>query len=232
MRSDTARPTVWQWDNWQAGMAVVDFTNPAATEWYSSHLKRLMDMGIDSFKTDFGERIPFNPKRVKYHDGSDSVRMHNFYAYLYNKVVYETMSSHGKEACLFARSATVGSQQFPVHWGGDCESTFEAMAETLRGGLSLGLSGFAFWAHDIGGFEGLPDPALYKRWVQFGLLGSHSRLHGSSSYRVPWVYDEENFPARTKPAVKFYEKAWRGSLHCCLIYCAWLWKVISLARQS
>lgn len=202
MRSDTARPTLWQWDNWQAGMAVVDFTNPAATEWYSSHLKRLMDMGIDSFKTDFGERIPFNPKRVKYHDGSDSVRMHNFYAYLYNKVVYETMSSHGKDPCLFARSATVGSQQFPVHWGGDCESTFEAMAETLRGGLSLGLSGFAFWAHDIGGFEGLPDPALYKRWVQFGLLGSHSRLHGSSSYRVPWVYDEEHFPGEDQACSK------------------------------
>lgn len=194
MRADTPRPTVWQWNMWQAGMAVVDFTNLAAVEWYSSHLRRLMDMGIDSFKTDFGERIPFNPEKVKYHDGSDSVRMHNFYAYLYNKTVYEAMSSHGKDPCLFARSATAGSQQFPVHWGGDCESTFEAMAETLRGGLSLGLSGFAFWAHDIGGFEGLPDPALYKRWVQFGLLGSHSRLHGSSSYRVPWIYDEEHFP--------------------------------------
>ena len=85
MRADTPRATVWQWDNWQAGMACVDFTNPAARQWYSSHLKRLMDMGIDSFKTDFAERIPFHPHQVKYHDGSDTVRMHNFYAYLYNK---------------------------------------------------------------------------------------------------------------------------------------------------
>ncbi|RVX72105.1 Alpha-xylosidase [Exophiala mesophila] len=202
MRADTARPTVWQWDNWQAGMAVVDFTNPAACEWYAGHMKRLMDLGVDSFKTDFGERIPFNPKKVKYHDGSDPVRMHNFYAYLYNKTVFEAMQSHGKDACLFARSATAGGQQFPVHWGGDCESTFEAMAETLRGGLSLGLSGFAFWAHDIGGFEGLPDPALYKRWVQFGLLGSHSRLHGSSSYRVPWIYDSVQFPGEDEACSK------------------------------
>ncbi|OAP54761.1 Alpha-xylosidase [Fonsecaea erecta] len=197
MRADTPRPTVWQWDNWQAGMAVVDFTNPAARAWYASHLRRLMVMGVDSFKTDFGERIPFLPHQVTYHDGSDSVRMHNFYAYLYNKVVYEAMMDMqvpAAQPCLFARSATAGAQQFPVHWGGDCESTFEAMAETLRGGLSLALSGFAFWAHDIGGFEGLPDPALYKRWVQFGLLGSHSRLHGSSSYRVPWIYDGEKYP--------------------------------------
>ncbi|KIW93263.1 uncharacterized protein Z519_05868 [Cladophialophora bantiana CBS 173.52] len=207
MRADTPRPTVWQWDNWQAGMAVVDFTNPAARSWYASQLTRLMDMGIDGFKTDFGERIPFLPHQVRYHDSSDTVRMHNFYAYLYNKTVYETMQLKGKEPCLFARSAAAGAQQFPVHWGGDCESTFEAMAETLRGGLSLALSGFAFWAHDIGGFEGMPDPALYKRWVQFGLLGSHSRLHGSSSYRVPWIYDSHKYPGEDEACSKVLKES-------------------------
>jgi alpha-D-xyloside xylohydrolase len=65
------------------------------------------------------------------------------------------------------------------------------MAESLRGGLSLSLSGFGFWSHDIGGFEGMPPVEVYKRWIAFGLLSSHSRLHGSSSYRVPWQYDEE-----------------------------------------
>lgn len=196
MRADTTAPTVWQWDNWQAGMAVVDFTNPDACKWYASQLRRLMDLGVDSFKTDFGERIPYDPKKVKYHDGSDPIRMHNFYTYLYNELVYKTMQEYYAEKrvkeipVLFARSATAGGQQFPVHWSGDSESTFEAMAETLRGGLSLALSGFGFWAHDIGGFEGLPNPALYKRWVQFGLLSSHSRLHGSSSFRVPWIYED------------------------------------------
>ena len=95
------------------------------------------------------------------------------------------------DAVVFARSATAGGQQFPVHWGGDCTATFESMAESLRGGLSLGLSGFGFWSHDIGGFEQTASADVYKRWAAFGLLSSHSRLHGSSSYRVPWVYDEE-----------------------------------------
>ena len=191
MRSDRDTPTVWQWDNWQAGMAIIDFTNSDACAWYKSHLVRLIELGVDSFKTDFGERIPF--KNVKYQNGADPVRMHNYYAQIYNKLVSETLQTHHpqRETCLFARSATAGGQQFPVHWGGDCESTFEAMSETLRGGLSLALSGFGFWAHDIGGFEGTPPPALYKRWVQFGLLSSHSRLHGSSSYRVPWIYGED-----------------------------------------
>jgi alpha-D-xyloside xylohydrolase len=92
---------------------------------------------------------------------------------------------------LFARSASAGSQKFPVHWGGDSKGNFDSMAETLRGGLSLGLSGFAYWSHDIGGFENTSPASVYKRWCAFGLLSSHSRLHGSQSYRVPWAYDEE-----------------------------------------
>ncbi|KAF9127960.1 hypothetical protein BGX30_014518 [Mortierella sp. GBA39] len=182
--------SVWQWDLWQAGMGLVDFTNPDAVKWYKSKLEVLIDQGVDCFKTDFGERIPTN---VVYFDGSDPVKMHNYYTFLYNKAVFEVLEDKlGKgEAALFARSATVGGQQFPVHWGGDCSATYESMAETVRGGLSLGLSGFGFWSHDISGFENTAPPDIYKRWVQFGLLSSHSRLHGSTSYRVPWLFDEE-----------------------------------------
>ncbi|KAJ9144782.1 Alpha-D-xyloside xylohydrolase [Coniochaeta hoffmannii] len=181
--------SVWQYDFWQAGMAFVDFTNPDACKWYQSKLKALIDMGVDSFKTDFGERIPTGD--VVYFDGSDPQKMHNYYSFLYNKVTFEVLEeSLGKNnAALFARSATAGCQRFPVHWGGDPYSTFPAMAETLRGGMSLALSGFGYWAHDIGGFEGNPDPALFKRWVAFGLFSSHSRLHGSGSFRVPWLID-------------------------------------------
>ncbi len=181
---------VWQWDLWQAGMGLVDFTNPAAAEWYVGCLNGLFDQGVDAIKTDFGERIP--TRDVQWFDGSvDPGRMHNYYAFLYNKVVYRALEARygAGEAALFARSATAGTQRFPLVWGGDCESTPEAMAESVRGGLGLGLCGHAFWSNDIGGFEGSPAPWIYKRWVAFGLLCSHSRLHGSGSYRVPWTVD-------------------------------------------
>jgi alpha-D-xyloside xylohydrolase len=119
--------------------------------------------------------------------------MHNLYALQYNEVVFDLLREvKGDEAVVFARSSYASGQRFPVHWGGDCWSNFESMAESLRGGLSLTSCGFAFWSHDIGGFEGNPPPAVYKRWIQFGLLSSHSRLHGSSFYRVPWLVDEES----------------------------------------
>jgi alpha-D-xyloside xylohydrolase len=182
--------SVWQTDLWQPGMGIVDFTNPAARAWYQGHLRRLATMGVDAFKSDFGERIPVD---VAYFDGSDPVRMHNHYSVLYNEAVFDLLQDErGKgDALVFARSSHASGQRFPVHWGGDCHSTFESMAESLRGGLSLGLCGFGFWSHDIGGFEGTPPVAVYKRWIAFGLMSSHSRLHGSSSYRVPWNYDDE-----------------------------------------
>ncbi len=182
----------YQVDMWQAGMGILDVTNPEARLWYQSYLEKLCDMGVSCFKTDFGERIP--AQDVVFFDGSDPEKAHNYYTYLYNQMVFEVLEKkRGKgEAMLFARSATAGCQQFPAHWGGDNSANYLSMAETLRGGLSLASSGFGFWSHDISGFEQTAPWDVYKRWVAFGMLSSHSRLHGSSSYRVPWLFGEES----------------------------------------
>lgn len=182
---------VRQTDHWNPGLGIVDFTNPDACKWYQGKLQQLLDVGVDCFKTDFGERIPID---VKYYNGADPMFMHNYYTYLYNKCVFDFLKEKKGEgeAVLFARSATACCQQFPVHWGGDCSASYASMAETLRAGLGFAMSGFGFWSHDISGFENTAPPDIYKRWCQFGLLSSHSRLHGSTSYRVPWNFDEES----------------------------------------
>ncbi len=199
--------SVFQTDLWQSGMAIVDFTNPAAYEWFGNCVRKLCLMGVDAIKTDFGERIPTN---VKYYNGAAPIAMHNYYTYLYNKCVFEAIEDvYGKgKACLFARSATVGGQKFPVHWGGDCSAEFTSIAETLRGGLSLCASGFGYFSHDIGGFEQTASPDVYKRWCAFGLMSSHSRLHGSTSYRVPWAYEEDtpDNPENACAVLRFFTK--------------------------
>ena len=205
---------VWQWDLWQPGLAIVDFTNPDAKKWYQDKLAALLDQGVDCVKTDFGERIPLD---AAWADGSDPAKMHNYYTQLYNGAVFELLErKRGRgEATVFARSATAGGQRFPVHWGGDCFATYEGMEQSIRGGLSLGLAGFGFWSHDISGFERTATPDLYKRWSAFGLLSSHSRLHGSTSYRVPWNFDEESVDvlrAFTRLKMRLVPYLWRAAL--------------------
>ena len=174
---------VWQIDFWQAGMGLVDFTNPAAREWFKDKVKALLNQGVDAIKTDFGERIP---RDVVWYDGSPKLSMHNWYTQLYNQAVFEAIEeTYGKgNACLYARSATVGGQQKPVHWGGDCESTFNGMAQSLRAGLSLTSSGFGFWSHDIRRFRRcVPGPGRLQA------LGGvrHARLPLATArfHRVP-----------------------------------------------
>lgn len=199
---NTGSGDVYQSNFPQAGMAMIDFSNLVARGWFQKHLDDLIKLGVDTFETDFGEYAPTGDlaygekaKRegISYKNDLDAEGMHNYYSFLYNDAVFEVLEKRlGKNnACMYTRTATAGCQKFPVHYAGSSPSTYPAMAETLRGGLSLSLSGFGFWTHNIGGFGEYCDPDLYMRWLQFGLLCSHSRLHGDSQYKVPWMFGEE-----------------------------------------
>lgn len=168
--------------------AIIDMTNPEAVEWFRGKLKRVLSEGVDALKTDFGEDIPTG---CFFYNGKSGEEMRNVYSILYNTVVFDEIKKEkgGLNAIVWARSGSAGMQKYPVCWSGDPRSSFEGMAGTLRGGLSLGLSGVPFWSHDIGGFYGKVDEEVYVRWAQFGLFSSHSRLHGTTSRR-PWEFSE------------------------------------------
>jgi len=165
--------------------ATLDFSNPAAVQWYQGKLKGLLDMGVGVIKADFGEGAPL---AGLYSSGRTGWYEHNLYPVRYNKTAWAITKSTTGAGIIWGRSAWAGSQRYPVHWGGDAENTNSAMAATLRGGLSLGLSGFTFWSHDIGGFVNRAPRSLYRRWTPFGALTSHTRTHGAPP-REPWEYD-------------------------------------------
>jgi alpha-D-xyloside xylohydrolase len=165
---------------------VLDFSNPNAVKWYQDKLAHLLQMGVSAIKVDFGEGAPFDGI---YASGKTGLYEHNLYPLRYNKAVADIINQIHGDNIIWARSAWAGSQRYPLHWGGDAETTNMGMVGTLRGGLSFGLSGFAFWSHDMGGFVTSSPEDLYRRWLPFGFLSSHTRAHGAPPTE-PWLYNE------------------------------------------
>jgi alpha-D-xyloside xylohydrolase len=166
--------------------AILDFSNPEAVAWYQDKLRGLLEMGVSAIKADFGEEAPMTGL---YHSGKSGWYEHNLYPVRYNDAVYQVTREVTGDGIIWGRSAWAGSQRYPVHWGGDAENDGSAMAGSLRAGLSMGLSGFTYWSHDVGGFVERSPRNLYRRWAAFGALTSHTRTHGAPP-REPWEYDE------------------------------------------
>jgi alpha-D-xyloside xylohydrolase len=164
---------------------LIDFSNPAAVAWYQDKLRALFDLGVSAIKVDYGEGAP--PSAV--YAGVPSESMHNLYPLLYQDAVWQTARDAVGGAVIWARAGWTGSQRYPVHWSGDGVARFEDLACVLRATLSIGLSGFPFFSHDVGGFSGTPSTELWVRWLQLGAFSSHIRAHGAPP-REPWEYAE------------------------------------------
>lgn len=173
--------------SWNARVAIIDMTNPEAVRWFQDLHRPVFAAGADIFKTDFGEDIPAD---AVFSNGATGRTMHNLYPLLYNEAVAAVTRQERGYGVVWGRAAIGGSQRTPVCWSGDPAADFDSLACTVRGGLSMGLSGVPFWSNDIGGYRGMPSPDLYVRWAQFGLFCSHSRMHGDSP-REPWIFGEE-----------------------------------------
>lgn len=168
-------------------VGTVDFSNPAAKAWWKNHLKALVDEGASVFKPDYGDRVA---EQAVFANGKTGKEMHNRFMFLYTETAFEAVKETRGENIVWRRAGYVGSQRYPGTWAGDTQVTWQGMRGALRGGLSAGFGGEAFWSHDIGGFVGTkPAPELYIRWAQFGLLSPFSRFHGTTP-REPWEYGD------------------------------------------
>lgn len=167
---------------------VLDFSNPETVAWYQEKLSGLLKQGVSVIKADFGEAAPYT--NGIYHSGKSGLYEHNLYPVRYNKAAYDIIKkTNNGEGIIWARSAWAGSQRYPLHWGGDAATTNTGLFGDIRGGLSFGLSGFCFWSADMGGFVTKSPEKLYRRWIPYGFLSSHSRAHGVDT--EPWLYDDE-----------------------------------------
>lgn len=166
--------------------AVLDLSNPATVKWYQDKIGGLIRQGVSAIKCDFGEAAPFNGL---YASGKTGFYEHNLYPLRYNQALWNAVKEYSGEGVIWARSAWAGSQRYPLHWGGDAATNDIGMLGDLRGGISFGLSGFSFWSHDMGGFVTASPEDIYRRWLPFGFLSSHTRAHGAPPTE-PWLISE------------------------------------------
>jgi len=197
LKNPDGTPYIHRWFPWPYDKSwphlmpsgIIDFTNPDAYAWFRDQHKQLFEIGVSVMKTDYGEAVPTD---VIASNGDTGSRLHNIYTHLYNRCVYEAAEMYSQdEPMVWGRAAWAGGQRYPVQWGGDPQSDWEGLAASIRGGQAWGMSGGPFYAHDIGGFAiGNPEPELYVRWAQAGIMCSHTRFHGLGE-REPWVYGEQ-----------------------------------------
>ena len=194
--------------------AILDFSNPETVDWYQQKIEGLLKQGVSTIKCDFGEAAPYNGF---YHSGKGGLYEHNLYPLRYNKALWEVVErNHPNEGIIWARSAWAGSQRYALHWGGDAATTNTGMLGDLRGGLSFGLSGFSFWSHDMGGFVTASPEDIYRRWLPFGFLSSHTRAHGAPPTE-PWLISEsftDAFRACAEMKYKLMPYVWEQAKEC------------------
>ena len=194
--------------------AILDFSNPETVNWYQQKIEGLLKQGVSTIKCDFGEAAPYNGF---YHSGKGGLYEHNLYPLRYNKALWEVVErNHPGEGIIWARSAWAGSQRYALHWGGDAATTNTGMLGDLRGGLSFGLSGFSFWSHDMGGFVTASPEDIYRRWLPFGFLSSHTRAHGAPPTE-PWLISEsftDAFRACAEMKYKLMPYVWEQAKEC------------------
>ncbi|MBA4384179.1 MAG: hypothetical protein C0410_05535 [Anaerolinea sp.] len=195
---------------WFQNSLVLDFTNPEAAEWWFSKREYIVkELGVDGWKSDGGEHVwdPdtcfFNGKR-----GTDAI---NEYPVDYESAYDRFMQKlRGNDFVLFSRAGYTGSQNYPCHWAGDENSTWDAFRATLQALLNVGISGLPFVGWDIAGFAGpIPTSELYLRAAAFSvfcpIMQYHSDVNHSertSRDRTPWNMQKQTGDTRVVPVFR------------------------------
>ncbi|MNZ67044.1 Alpha-xylosidase [compost metagenome] len=179
---------------------VVDFTNPAAADWFAEEIigRNMLDFGLSGWMADFGEYLPID---IALSNGVDAKLMHNAWPTLWAEVNAKAVESRGEtgEALFFMRAGFTGVQAHcPLIWGGDQSVDFsrhDGLITVICGALSSGLMGNAYHHSDIGGYTSLfgnvRTAELIMRWTEMAAFTPVMRTHEGNRPRDNLQIDQD-----------------------------------------
>ncbi len=115
-----------------------------------------------------------------------------------NELYYRDSMNGNRRGAGYSRWAGWGDHRHPIQFSGDAQANWELLAFEVKLTACSGQGGCYYWAHDIGGFRGDPNPELSVRWTQFGALSAALRVHSTKDKRLdrrPWISGDEETKA-------------------------------------
>ncbi|CAA7408922.1 unnamed protein product [Spirodela intermedia] len=217
-------------------VGMIDFTHPAAGDWFKKILQEMVDCGVRGWMADFGEGLPLDAKLFS---GEDPISAHNRYPEMWAKVNREFVDSWSstrrrEEAgvaaeeeededglVFFMRAGFRDSPRWAMlFWEGDQMVSWQSndgIKSSVVGLLSGGLSGFAFNHSDIGGYCSVNIPVvryrrseeLLLRWMELNAFNTVFRTHeGNKPSSNCQFYSNHRTLAHFARFAKVY-RAWR-----------------------
>lgn len=182
---------------WDGIGAYLDFTNPRTLMWWKGKVREtLLDLGIEATWNDNNEFEIWSSKAIAHGFGElrPARACKPVQSLSMMRASRDAQLEHAPDErpFLVSRSGCVGMHRYTQTWSGDNVTSWETLRYNLEMGLGLALSGVSNSGHDVGGFAGpAPDPELFVRWVQCGLLMPRFSIHSwheDGTINAPWMY--------------------------------------------
>jgi len=211
---------------------LMDLTNPGAIELWGELLERFNELDVAGYKLDYAEdiQIGVGGRRLGYDfaNGEDDLTMHHRYATFYHRAYLRTLppaaEPHAVDAFIMGRSSAFGGQQYThAIWPGDLDSDYRLHLEegywvgglpaSVVAGLTLGASGFPFFAADTGGFRNeRPTQEVLTRWAWQSAFSPIMQIGGGGTSHFPWAQASPDEPPYDERGVDWMREATRWNI--------------------
>jgi alpha-glucosidase len=182
---------------WDEIGAALDFTNPATAAWWREQVtSALLRFGIAATWNDNNECEVWDPaaRLDGFGAAAPAAAARPLQPLLMARASRQAQIAHAPSTrpYVVTRAGMAGMQRYAQTWTGDNLTAWASLKFNLRTGLGLALSGVSNAGHDVGGFAGArPEPELFLRWVQAGVLMPRFSIHSwndDGTVNEPWMY--------------------------------------------